>query len=280
MLYLTGASSSLAKSSEAPQNDPIKSLGGYISSSPVPNNSLNGLFDMLSMMTLKNKQKETIAIALVNKFDKSVKNVKLKTLVNKNNIAKFKVAAVNMDKDMLMEHINNRYDEPMQADFYDTSFTKASVELEVVAGGEIGDTISLMPFNVTATIENKGIDGTVDAIIKAFYDNENYSAIKLSNNRIYIESKSEDVVSKPINCISTVVGSADIRFRGEFKNSLNNEVLLCESLLPGEAIGLWIQRSISTTGKRSDEEIICDYNDGKVVENVEGVELIFNYNFE
>ena len=55
MLYLTGAASSLANSSEAPQTDVSKSLGGYISSSVVPNGNINALFDMISLMTLKNK---------------------------------------------------------------------------------------------------------------------------------------------------------------------------------------------------------------------------------
>ena len=280
MLYLTGAQASLSKSSEIPQTDVAKSLGGYISSSPVPNNSLNELFDSLSMTTLKNKQRETIAIALVNKFDKSVRDVKLKTLVDKNNIAKFRIAAVSIGKDMLMEHINNRYDEPIQAEFYDTSFTKAGVELEIVSGGDKDDAINLTPFDVTAVIELGGIDGTIDALIKAFSNNENYSAKRLSKNKIYIESKAENVITEPLSCEYVASGNVKLKFNGKFGNDLNNESLICEELKPGEAIGLWIQRNIDSYKNPSNEEIISNYNENKSIDKIEKVELIFNYNID
>jgi hypothetical protein len=280
MLYLTGAQASLSKSSEIPQTDVAKSLGGYISSSPVPNNSLNELFDSLSMTTLKNKQRETIAIALVNKFDKVVKNIRLKTLVDKTNIAKFRIAAVSIGKDMLMEHINNRYDEPIQAEFYDTSFTKAGVELEIVSGGDKDDAINLTPFDITAVIEIGGIDGTVDALIKAFYNNENYSAKRLSKNKIYIESKSENLVTEPLSCDYVASGNVKLKFNGKFCNDLNNESLICEELNPGQAIGLWIQRNIDSYKNPSNEELISNYDEKESIDKVEKIELIFNYNID
>lgn len=280
MLYLTGAQASLSKSSEIPQTDVAKSLGGYISSSPVPNNSLNELFDSLSMTTLKNKQRETIAIALVNKFDKVVKNIRLKTLVDKTNIAKFRIAAVSIGKDMLMEHINNRYDEPIQAEFYDTSFTKAGVELEIVSGGDKDDAINLTPFDITAVIEIGGIDGTVDALIKAFYNNENYSAKRLSKNKIYIESKSENLVTEPLSCDYVASGNVKLKFNGKFCKDLNNESLICEELNPGQAIGLWIQRNIDSYKNPSNEELISNYDEKESIDKVEKIELIFNYNID
>ena len=48
MLYLTGATASLNKGGVA-QDDPMKSLGGYISLSPVPNGAINTLFDYISI---------------------------------------------------------------------------------------------------------------------------------------------------------------------------------------------------------------------------------------
>ena len=279
MLYLTGASSSLSKGNEAPQNSTIKSLGGYISSSPVPNNSLNGLFDAISMMSIKDKQRETIAIALVNKFDQEVKDVKLKTLVNENSIAKFRIAAVPVGKDMIMEHINNRYDEPMQAEFYDTSFTRAGVKLKVLNGGEKDDAISLTPFNITAVLKQDGIEGVLNSLIEAFSASENYQAKILSKDTLYIESRQENVVSEPLSCDYVASGSIKLEFLGKYENYMNNEVLICETLKPGEAIGLWIQRDISAYRKRSNEEIIEDYDNAKSEEKVETAELIFNYNF-
>ena len=122
ILYLTGANTSLRKSSEAPQTDTAKSLGGYVSSTPVPSGELNALFDLISAYTLEKKPRETIAVALINKLTQSIKDVTLKIVVEKDNIATFKVAAVALSESLSMEHIANRYAEPMAAEFHKVDF--------------------------------------------------------------------------------------------------------------------------------------------------------------
>lgn len=112
MLYLTGASSS-SKTNEAPQDDAMKSLGGYISSTPVPNAAINTLFDLISIKTIQEKNKETIAIGLVNKFDTSVSDVSLKIVSEQDNVCFFRVAAVSADENLCIEYIQNRYSEPL-----------------------------------------------------------------------------------------------------------------------------------------------------------------------
>ena len=67
MLYLTGAPNSLMVSPDAPQNDPRMSLGGYVSSTPVPNAAVNVLFDQVALLTLQNRPTECMAFALINK---------------------------------------------------------------------------------------------------------------------------------------------------------------------------------------------------------------------
>ena len=103
MLYLTGALDSLTKSPDNPQTDANKSLGGYVSSTPVPNGAMNVLFDLISQTTLAEKPKETIALGLINKFDKAVNNVTLKMVVGNEYDASFKVAAVMLNSKMAME---------------------------------------------------------------------------------------------------------------------------------------------------------------------------------
>ena len=129
MIYLTGAATSLAKTQDNSQSDASRSLGGYISSTPVPNAALNTLFDLISSYTLEKKPKETIAIGLINQFDKPVKDVELKIVTDENHEAVFKIAAVAVSsEDYAMEQIANRYQEPMLADFYDASFYRAAVD--------------------------------------------------------------------------------------------------------------------------------------------------------
>lgn len=277
MLYLTGATSSVTQS-EVHQDDPMKSLGGYISSSPVPNGALNSLFDLVSMKTIKDKTKETIAIGLVNKFDKAVTDVSAKIVANRKDICRFKIAAVSVDDKFCMEHINNRYAEPMGAEFYDVTFFRASVDVEILHYGISGEEISFEPFDVIATVEESGIEGTYNAIEKAFSNSEIYRVIRLSENTFRVERKDEEALDKPLPCSFIATDEADFKFIGDFKNEENNEVLIADELQPNQAIGIWIQREVSESAEKSNEELIEDYNNGIKSETIEEVELIINYN--
>ena len=122
IIFLTGAESSLVKSEVAPQNDAGKSLGGYVSSTPVSSGEVNALFDLISSYTLEKRKRETIALGLVNKLSQAVTNVTLKIVVDKENLATFRVAAVALNNSMAMEKIANRYAEPMSAEFHNADF--------------------------------------------------------------------------------------------------------------------------------------------------------------
>ena len=67
---------------------------------------------------------------------------------------------------------------------------------------------------------------------------------------------------------------------GEFKNEKNNEAFLKETLEPGKGIGIWLQRDISNYEAPTNEQIVFDYDNGKIAETVEKVALIINYDIE
>lgn len=276
MFYLTGASISLAKSSEVPQNDVSKSLGGYISSSIVPNGSVNALFDMLSLSTLKNKPRETIAIALINKFDFAVANVTAKLVTKKSNICKYKIAAVSVGEDYVMEHIDNRYAEPIQAEFHDIDFHRASVEAEITNPAIDGEIISFQPFDVTVEVQESGLDETMKAIINAFSLSSDYMANKLSEKRFEIVSRSENVIDEPLECFAIATENAEVEFSDNFKNGKDNTALIAETLLPNQAIGFWIQREVQPE-IITNEELIKRYDEKAVVEELEELELVIDY---
>lgn len=280
MLYLTGAEMSITKSNNAPQNDPANSLGGYVSSSPVPNASVNALFDLLSIQTLKDKKKETLAIGLINKFDYDVKDVKVKIITKKRNVATFRLAAVELDSNLCMEHIPNRYAEPMQAEFHNVDFTRTSVAVTIINPGVVGEIIYLEPFNVTVEIEENGFDGNWKSIKKAFLGDENYSVGRLSENSFYIESKEDTAISEPLECSYTTTEEAVLEFDGKFRNEINNEQEIIETLRSGSGIGLWLQRDISDVEYPTNEQLIKDYDDKKVAETLEEVELLISYSLD
>ena len=277
MLYLTGATSSVKKSEDVAQTDVSKSLGGYISSSSVPNGSLNTLFDAVSLKTIKDKQKETICIGLVNKLDQSVKNVTLKIVSAQDGICRFKVAAVLADKNLCVEHISNRYGEPINAEFYDVTFYRASVDVEILRCAVPGESISFDPFDVIVDIEEGGYEGNWKAINKAFSNDETYCVKRLTETKFRIERKDDKTIEEPSPCSVIVTENAKLSFSGDFKNVKANEVLITEELASGDGIGIWLQREVSNFVEKSNEELIQDYDDKREVETVENVEMVIDY---
>lgn len=277
MLYLTGASSS-SKAGEAPQTDTMKSLGGFISTTPVPNGAVNTLFDLVSIKTLKEQTKETIAIGLVNKFNEPVSDVTLKIVGNQDDICKFRVAAVAVDKNNCMEHIYNRYSEPIDAEFHDATFFRGSVDVTIVTPGIAGEEIVFDPFDVTAVVERSGMDGTYEAVNKAFSKCEDYRVKRLTERTFRIERKDDLSIVEPFECSFLTTDNADFSFSDKFRNVKNGEVLLTEMLQPNETIGIWLQREISEVANLSNEELLKDYDEKRKVDTLEEVELVVNYN--
>ena len=281
MLYLTGAETSLAKSQVAVQTDPAKSLGGYISSSPVPNAAVNSLFDLISLETLRTKPKETLAFGLINKLPNSVTNVKIKFISRKEDVSKFRVAAVAIGSDYSMEQIPNRYSEPMLAEFYDASFSRASVDLKVTNPAAPNDEIYLKTFDISVFCESGGIEGTWEAFENAFYNDETYCVERVAEDVFRIMRRDEYVVEEPITCEYETEGSFVGEFLGEFKNDCVGEVTLVEDgveFKSGEAIGLWIQRIVKNTKYESNEKILEDFKNKVVHPQIEEIVLNASYN--
>lgn len=88
ILFYTGAFSN-----EAPQVSADKSLGGYVSSSLIPNGRLNNIFSQISKSTVINKKQEIRMIALKNTTGSSITNAKIYTNIADGSV-KLKVAAV------------------------------------------------------------------------------------------------------------------------------------------------------------------------------------------
>lgn len=278
LLYLTGASTSLVKSEDNPQTDASKSLGGYISSTPAPNAALNSLFDMISSYTLEKRQKETIAIGLINQLETAVKNVELKIVTDVDNVAIFKVAAVAVNSDNYrMESISSRYQEPMAAEFHDASFYRACVDLEVTQYAGKDEEIALYPFGISFVVQEEGWEGTWKAFEEAFSNDETYEIRRISERTYRIGRRDDTLLETPLKCFYITTEGFKAEFLGELSNKADNTVLISEQLEPKEAIGLWIQRDIKDASVPSNEQLLEDYKHHVIKETVEDVEIVISY---
>lgn len=277
MLYLTGATASLNKGGVA-QDDPMKSLGGYISLSPVPNGAINTLFDYISIKSMKDKQTETLAFGLINEFETPVSDLKIKIISSPENICSFKVGVVEVGEDYQMEHINNRYSEPIMVEFFDADFHRTAVNVEITQPAAVGEEIFLKPFDVTVEVSEDGYNGTWKAIEKAFSKSEMYSVKRLTETKFRIESKDDNAISQPLDCDYISSDNAEFSFDGQFRNDVDNEKFICDILEPGKAVGIWLQRVVTNVAEKDNEEMIDDYNKKLEMETIENVELAINYN--
>src|SRR5574344_1835612 len=280
MLYLTGADTSLIKSPVAPQNDSAKSLGGYISSTPVPNSEINILFDLISSYTLETKKKETIALELINKLSQAVTNVTLRVVVKKDNLVTFKIAAVRLSDSKAMERISNRYAEPLDATFYNADFQRASVDIQITNPAGIGEEIALYPFNVSFEVTEAGIEGTWNAFESAFDNNSDYEIERVSEKVFRLCRRDETVLETPLTCSYITTAGFSAIFLGNLENEKVGEVTLIEdgdSLSSEDGIGLWIQRDLKSYKYSTNEQLVEDFKNKVEKQTIEIAEIVINY---
>ena len=282
ILFLTGATSSLRKSDVAPQADPNKSLGGWVSSSPVPNAALNELFDLVSTGMLSDRPKETLALGLINQLSVPVTNVRLSIVVGNRPVCEWRIAATALSEDLRMESIPNRYSEPLSAVFYDATFQRASVEFEIIGEPIEGDQFLILPLSITIDVIEKGVKGFWNGLKTACKQSPIYVAERLSDRRFRISYADETIVSKDgIECRCVKDSDADINFIGKMRNGSTNSVILVDSenrIAPGDGIGLWLQREVSSDWERpTDQELIEMKKRGEILPTVEQAEVVITY---
>lgn len=277
MLFLTGSLAPRTKQGgDTVQNDAGRSLGGYISSTPVPSAAVNKLFDEVSSFTLQNKKDEVLGIALVNTLSKAVENVTLKIIGEQTDLASFSVAVVPISN-MVMEQIADRYDAPMQAEFHDASFTRAGVTIKILNPAEVGEEFVINPMGeIVDGITECSIKATMSAIEAHFDMSDEYQFIGLTKDTFRIERRDDEAV-EPATCGLITTGILRLSYATKFENKIDNSALLVENLAAGAAIGIWIKRSFKKAKPKEDSALIQEYDAGNILPTVESIEFVFDY---
>lgn len=132
MLYYTGAIQH-----NAIQEDPSKSLGGYISSSLVPNDVLNNLFGTIDYSTLVNQTKETRVIAFLNTTGGTINTFSIYTNTPIDSFSKLKVGLILNEIDETcnipyFEQLPNRNSTPLYVQVIDAEGQENAIEINNV----------------------------------------------------------------------------------------------------------------------------------------------------
>lgn len=118
------------------QTRPDLSLGGFRSSNPAPNASPRNLFSDVSLYTIKTNRPEYIGLILKNETGTAMSAVDLWFVYPTDCQVKYEVAAVSLNADGQMEHINTPYQAPYFAEFHEADGEVNKVSLGAMGIGE------------------------------------------------------------------------------------------------------------------------------------------------
>lgn len=155
------------------------SLGGGISSSIIPNTSLNNLFGDITNYSIANTKRnveEYIAIALKNELSTKAENIKIwvEYPEDESNVCSFEIAVVDFNASGQMETIPNNKSKPYYAEFTANNTSETALDC-----GDLGIGVKM------------GI------WIKRIIDISKVA--EQSNNRILIDPLSPTVTEKPLD---------------------------------------------------------------------------------
>lgn len=265
--YYTGSSSF-----NLPQTDPSKSLGGYKSSTPVPNARLNELFGEISLTSKDITPSECVAIVLANDSEDTLVNVSLtaiyESLFGQNDCdCEYEIAPVSLNNNQLMEVIGSRLELPYYAEFYKPFSTRAFAVVKFLTPATIGDTITIL--GQTFLMTGNTIESMVNNINDQ-YDTADFKCSKKSSSELFFERKLFGQFANPVT-IATL-GLATIQ-PVSFSGGANNSLPLSASFEPNEAIGIWIKRTFKKKPCVSCSELElktdCTTDKEKTSENLE-----------
>lgn len=283
------------------QTDPVSSVGGLISGSPVPNSVLSNLFGEVSLLTLSENLKETKLLALKNELPAAVNNLKLYYVYPKNPVTKLMVAAVAPTIDtncgnQSFEKIPNMRATPYYATFYDASAAYAEGNLIFTIPGVKNDTISIVTDDDTSSSnsvdnsiiattlplsqDNPTIENTIDAVVAALVNNATYEVTKVQDPYTLIFSVhfrrkivGHNTTQFAIQTTGQAVAST-IQLSGGFNNAVFLGTLAKDAFL-----GLWLQRSILPSARVpvTSDQLVKDYNAGVVLDTIEDIQLFLEW---
>ena len=308
-LYYTGV-----QESQAPQTNPLLSLGGYFSSRPVPNDTFSNLFGEISKLTLERNSPEYIGIAMKNETGGDVTDIMIGYEYDELAQATWEVAAVmpaiDDCSDPFMERIPSRFSRPLTGTFVEANKAHAFAEIELTQGANAGDEVEIyadggllattVPFAQTV-----GVEFVVDAIVAAMVGDPTYLVEKKIVNKVIVQSvENNGVVSNErvvvpmffvvftrydftsaTNLIELQINSIDIAPPQNLAGGVDNTQNL-GPLLADQYLAIWFKRSLNDRaleiakgeGDASCEELYANFgNEDQILPTVESVDITIEW---
>jgi len=258
--YLSGANKA-----ESVQTSPQLSLGGFLSSTRVPNNRIGFLFDNLSSFDKFNGSTDCKALFLVNDIQDFTS---LKMTFVGSFEEKFELGVVSTENQYI-EKISSRNDLPFDTELFETKSSRASTIVKFLTNPSVSEIVTLM--GVTVTSESTDISSLIDKFVTAF-SNTNYFARKLSTTELALEKKDIGLFTQA-GTFSTA-GTTTIQ-ASNFSSGVDNSLLISNDFKKDDVLGIWVRRIVQKQ-EISDSDLIQNLENnpkGKLID----VELLTIY---
>jgi len=121
---------------DTPQQKANQSLGGFKSSSLVPNSSFGSLFSDISSLFIERDLPEYIGIILINEMEVESTDIKLWITRDIDSICKYKVSVVELNSRNEMEMLPSINSKPLYAEFYDANSIDNAINIPPMLSNE------------------------------------------------------------------------------------------------------------------------------------------------
>lgn len=229
-----------------------KSLGGLLSSTEIPNDSLNNIFSDISIRTLENKLEENKLLALINKSENPINNIQITTDYQDPNSDLFiglAQAKTDTCNNIYFDKVANMFYKPTGISFVNANTKFAYSDLEIPTNIQQGDELEVF-YNSTSvcfvTIESKEptVISTMQEIIDGF-DKENIKAKIVYSQALnkdllrvyYLDLLPTGFFALEVN--SSVVSQVNL-------SSINLRTITINTIPANGIVGIWFRRVIKS----------------------------------
>lgn len=219
---------------DEPQMNPEKSLGGFRSSTVVPNGRINSMFNDFSSLAIQENKVETKAFFIKNTFSNPVRNILVYATYPENPYVDFQLAAVEGNE---MEKLSSSNDIPYYSEFFDFKVVFSYTDLIVKPTFQVGETVIIE--GVEIPVHDGKVETFITNAVKAFSKNLRYKAVQLDTNVLRLEYRLLGVYTNQPEIATYNAGTI---VAGTFGNGFDNSQLISEELKPGESIGIFLKR--------------------------------------
>jgi len=260
------------------QGNAEKSLGGFMSSTSVPNKKLNAIFSGVSNYNLTNNSQNTLAFFVYNDTATAIANITLET-INQNalgvdiNYCEWEYSVALPAANGAIEQIGSSFEEPFNANWFDCTSRYEDCNIVLHTAGALGDDFSI--FGLLGVLTGNTVL-TLQADIIALVNTSDWLRAEPNGETgVYFRSKNVAPTSESTNFVTT--GYATIMEDVSLSGGVDNRTILIDTLDPDKAIGLWVKRKVTDNFKTLPPN--DDYYDLSTleVEKKEVVELIFQH---